>query len=94
MSCPFCCQSLSGHRPGDYLVCENCGAILLAGPGLAVHPASPVEIDRLPETLFTAVLENSCRVMARKLRRKDPLLVKHQQEKRKRKEQSEVQRMD
>lgn len=90
--CPKCLAALSDFpplRPGGFFVCDRCAVILRVGENWAIRPASPVEIDALrPWGRIVCLLEASMRVMAKRLRGKDPLLVKHQLEQQKRKEQN------
>lgn len=76
MTCPACAVDLDLHwtggadarppRPGDYLVCFNCGAISRVNAGDTLHHMSRAELAALPEPVLRGLALESFRAgMAR-----------------------------
>jgi hypothetical protein len=66
-ACPF----------GRFFVCQNCAVILRRLDNGDVATASPEQIDQLDAGWKTVVLEESCRVLAKKICRLKPVKVRN-----------------
>jgi hypothetical protein len=78
--CPNCFSALDEFpvfRQGECLVCRSCAVILRCGDDWAITAATPPQIDALPATAFTVVLEASMRVLAKKIYRRAPVKVRN-----------------